>query len=281
MKRILLALFAVAAMLLAGCIDYEETITLNDDGSGTIKFHYGIDKMMMQQMDSLSSSFGDAGASPGGMDEDIWTKEEIKTALKKKHPGIKLIDYREFEDEDWKIWELEFTFESLAEFEAFSTVMDSVKEEAKESEADRTYVRQDDGSWLFTHRFHSADDSDMMAPPADFSDFDMQGTTGESKDQPVDESSGEDTEAAIQSDDTTGSEQGLEKFGDAMTGLSEGMGSMMSSIGKAKVRISVTFPGEIVETNATSTEGKTAIWEYSGMGLMNASSVDMTAKIRQ
>lgn len=281
MKRIILALFVVATMMIAGCIDYSETITLNADGSGSIKFHYGIDKAMMQQMDSLSSSLGDAGAVPGGMDEDIWTKEEIETSLKKEHPGIKLVDYREFENDDWKIWEIEFTFDNLALFEVFSTVMDEATEDAKQSEADRTYVRQDDGLFLFTHRFHAADNSDMMAPPVDFSDFDMPGITDESEDQYADESFGEDSETDVEYDDTTDYEQGIEELGDAMTGLAEGMGSMMSSIGKAKVRISVTFPGEIIETNATNTDGNTATWEYSGMGLMNASTTDMTAKIRQ
>ncbi len=281
MKRISFALIAAFVMVFAGCIDYQETLVLKEDGSGTIKFHYGFDKEVAQKLDSLSMNLSETPMEGGGMAEDVWSREEIESELNDKHPGVKLVDYRESEDDQWKITELEFSFKSLSDFEAFSTVMDSTKGEGDESVLDRSFVKQPDGTWLFTHRLMNSDESEeMTAPQFDMSDFDMPEMGDSSNDEPAEESSHDESEEMDDSDDTSGFGEGFEGFDKAMSGFAEGMGSLMSSVGKAKVRISVTFPGEIIETNATSTEGNTAVWEFSGMELMNVGTREMTAKIK-
>ena len=37
-----------AAVFFTGCLDYEQTMVINKDGSGTIKMHYAIDKSCLE-----------------------------------------------------------------------------------------------------------------------------------------------------------------------------------------------------------------------------------------
>jgi len=66
---------------------------------------------------------------------------------------------------------------------------------------------------------------------------------------------------------------GMEEFAAAME-------QMMAALQNMKVKITVTLPGKIVESNATKIEGNTAIWEYAGSEAMEASSV-LSARVKQ
>jgi phage terminase small subunit len=71
-----------------------------------------------------------------------------------------------------------------------------------------------------------------------------------------------------------------EKMDEAMENLGEGLQSMFARMDKAHVKITATFPGKIIESNATSVEGNTATWEYKGQALMTAGVPTLTARIQ-
>lgn len=98
MKRLLaLALFLV--VLLSGCVQYNEHLTLDSQGAGTLTFKMGI-------MD-MGAMFGD---DLDGLAEPIIEDEEEL----EEYPGIKVVDIRSYSDEgmDWQ--EMTLEFESLA-----------------------------------------------------------------------------------------------------------------------------------------------------------------------
>ena len=74
----------------------------------------------------------------------------------------------------------------------------------------------------------------------------------------------------------------LVNMDEMMEGFAAGMEAMTEGMKNAHLKIAVTFPGEIVESNATKIEGKTAIWEYTGPELMmGGTAEEMTATVRQ
>jgi len=57
---------------------------------------------------------------------------------------------------------------------------------------------------------------------------------------------------------------------------------MEADAAKRRIHFSVTFPGKIIESNATRVEGKTAIWEYklSEMQKLEGRLPELTARVR-
>lgn len=75
-------LFAVLSFLLAGCFEYEETITIHKDGSGEMAVHY----------------FGpaDSDMNVDGFKLNAKEDRELREQLERKfsHPGLRVKDYR-------------------------------------------------------------------------------------------------------------------------------------------------------------------------------------------
>ena len=100
MRRILLLVAAAVALFtVSGCIDYEEVLTLNTDGSGTVEIHLVMDKTFMNEMQAMAEQFGGEpeGSSPA---EEICSEEEMRAALEKMGSGLEIISYRESETEE-------------------------------------------------------------------------------------------------------------------------------------------------------------------------------------
>ena len=51
----------------------------------------------------------------------------------------------------------------------------------------------------------------------------------------------------------------MAQMGTMMTGMAD---MMTKAFKNHKMRMTVKFPGKVVESNATSTNGNTAVWEY-------------------
>ncbi len=97
MKK-LLGLTLVLVVLLSGCVQYKEHLTLDRQGSGTLTFKMGV-------MD-MGAMFGD---DLDGLDEPIIEDEEEL----ENYPGITVVDIRSYSDEGMEWQEMTLEFESL------------------------------------------------------------------------------------------------------------------------------------------------------------------------
>jgi hypothetical protein len=265
MKRAMLA-FAVGVLIsLAGCIDYQETITLADDGSGTIKIRYALDKQFMDEAEQWEDSTKDETYE--GSDE-IPSEAEIRERIESTGSSVKLLSYEESENEKWRIWDMEFSFGDLADFDRLGKAISEEESAESGTEPERSYSRQPDGTWLFVHRFggggeswESGDVDHEMPSDSEFAEA-MRQMEEEMREY------SEDDEGSEPPDDSAG-------FDDVMKELAEGMEMMFSGAAEAKMTLTVRFPGKIIESNATRVEGNTAIWESS----MFDAPPKMTAKV--
>ena len=84
-------------------------------------------------------------------------------------------------------------------------------------------------------------------------------------------SDSEDTEDAEEPEDFA-DEDAEEADPAAMMKAMEGMGKLMSSISELNLVMRFTVPGDIIESNAPKTEGRTSIWEINGENVMSMES---------
>jgi hypothetical protein len=96
------------------------------------------------------------------------------------------------------------------------------------------------------------------------------------------DSESEDEESADM--DTSGDSEDagddMEEFGKAMEQMGQMMQAMTEAAQKSSLTFTVTFPGKIVESNATRVEGNTATWEYKLADLEGEQEPVMTARIK-
>ncbi len=76
----------------------------------------------------------------------------------------------------------------------------------------------------------------------------------------------EDTEAAEEATTPSADDMDPAKMQKAM----EAAGKLMSAIGELDIRMEFTVPGDIVSTNAPTTEGRTCIWTVNSENMMTA-----------
>jgi len=299
MKKVLTAILIGTVFLISGCIDFQQDITLNKDGSGTISYQMKFDKSYLAQFEDMD----DGSSMSESPDEEVPTEEEIKATLK-KHPGVKLISYLNEETETETIWQIKFAFESIAALHAMDDDLEMASTgNETPSGPTWTYTKQDDGTWLFEQDMegggpsasegeesgaYTTDDDDAYYAEEDESaageedEYEMPDSAAmaemmrqmvETAGEYSDEYAGdEDDESAAEYSDSTMT-GGMEEFAAAME-------EMMASLQNMKVKITVTLPGEIIESNATKIDGNTAIWEYAGSEAMEASSI-LSARVKQ
>jgi len=293
MQRVALIALLAVLVVLGGCIDYQETISFNPDGSGTLKIRYALDKQYMDQMEQMSASMStgdeEEGEEPESADDEMWTREQIEEALAGNDAGVELIDYSVGEEDGWKVWQMEFSFKNLADFQdATRNLLDESESEAGESDLDRSYTEQDDGTWLYMYDMGGGGDSeDLDLSGMDMSEEDsMEMPNAEEMAEAMKQMQEAMKEYSQEGDDVMGGdanpEEGekQEQMDEAMENLGEGLESMFAGMGKASVKITATFPGKIIESNATSVEGNTATWEYKGQALMTSGVPMLTAKVQ-
>jgi len=244
MRPLLACVILAAAALFAGCIDYDEQITLKKDGSGRIEMRMAMDKESYRMMNEMAADMEEEGGPWSALSE-----EEIEGALKERKSKAKLVHYSESEEGSDKVWEMTFSFDSFADLTDIGMALD---EENDPADTPFTFAEQEDGTWLFK-RTLDVEEQQGAAP----------GAAGGTETPPgmppgMPENMGE-------MDPEKLAEQ-MEKMAESMQKMAEQMqeqqARMEKDAGTRKIRFQATFPGEIVETNATNVDGKTAVWEY-------------------
>ena len=265
MKHLLACLLLAAAALFAGCVDYDEQITLNKDGSGQIEMRMAMDKESYQMMEEMS-----AGVTQADGPWSSFSREEIESSLKDRDSKAKLLRYSESEEGKDKVWEMAFSFTS---FKDLADIGEALDEENEPGETPFTFVEQGDGTWLFTRALDM--DEQKAAAPGAGAEPEMTSQMPPGMQESIENLDPEALAAQMQE---------LAKSMEKMAADMEKQQARMEEEGsQRKIRFRATLPGDIVESNATRVEGKTAVWEYSLEELfqMEGKMPALTARIKK
>jgi len=121
---------------LVSCIQYDQVITLNKDGSGKVDLHYAMSEMMTQQMKAMSQMAeemsknmgGEATEEPEKDEMNIFNFEEDKIKGEfdsLKQDGISLTDSKTYKKDGWEHVELTFTFKDFTKLSKVSYFKDN------------------------------------------------------------------------------------------------------------------------------------------------------------
>src|SRR5690606_18962089 len=196
-------------------------------------------------------SLGQMSDSANAADMFTFVKrEDIEKKVKTTNGKVKLLDFKETTTDSTVAYDMKFSFTDLQEMLQVSGNMGEAEEVAAPAvKREVKFVKQASGDWLFTRDFADSAASQMMQSP--------EPTESE---EPAE--SGEVTESSEGSDepDTAAGEyesaEIVDSLGQAMGDAVNDMGDMMTTMMETafagrKIVLTVKFPGQIVETNAT------------------------------
>ena len=253
---------AVSILLMAGCFDYEQNMILKSDGSGTVKVSYIVEKAYLDQIKKMSEAMAkQSGGSvkPTDPAETMFSKSEIEKTLKTHDSGIKMLSHEMSETDYSRKWDMEFSFADVNKLDVLADALTGDSEDYNLSDdTGSIYVRQPDGTWLYSQPFMEDDDSG-----GDGEEYGYEESEEDYQEDYPEEYSDEYDEDDI-------SDLNMEGAGEAMEKWSEDMKDLVESMASHKIRVAIEFPGDVVESNATSVEGKTAVWEYTLEQMPNA-----------
>ncbi len=278
---------ALVALLSMGCLDYTEWLTVEKDGSGTIRFRFAMDQEARKQAEDMANqmaaAFGDANpAEQSELPFADLDEKTIKAHLKERNSKAKLTYFKKSVKGGDEITELEMKFTGPADFDDIAYAIDP--DEDSGNEVPFKFAKGSDGLWHFSRTLDEEGSSFSMSD-ADTDGMDgapgMAGMPGGDQAPP----GAPDMSALFgginPADMANMSEKDREKaVSEMMENLQKNMGDlqknlenmqnnmgdieaqMNDSMKGRKIRFEVTFPGKIVDSNATSVKGKTAVWEY-------------------
>lgn len=271
MRKLLVICLSASALFLAGCFDYDEDLIINADGSGTVSMRYSMEKEFFEQMQSLADMMsGQAGTEDSAVSERDFVpdKSKIVEALVSGGSGAKLVSYEASLTGEEKVWNLKFSFTDINRIDAITAAMSpGISGWTPSAESWTSFRKQDDGTFLFTRSFINEDTEEGYLQ-------DSLQETDEAGEEEFDGYTPEDFE------DTMGEEPDIaaDTSGEVMEGTAEDFNRMLGKLADHKIKVTVRFPGRVIETNATSTEGSSATWEYSLLELSTSPS-QLTAVI--
>ena len=98
MKSLQILIAAVAMACLTGCLQVEQVVKLNPDGSGTIEETVVLSKAALASMQQMAAGFGGDKAG-GAKAPDIFNEAKIKETAGKMGEGVTFVSARKIENE--------------------------------------------------------------------------------------------------------------------------------------------------------------------------------------
>ncbi len=138
MKKILISIAsAVSALALSSCFQYEMTITLNKDGSGTVVEETLMGGAMLAMISQLAEGFG---AEEGEVDDpvaDLLSEENAKERAKELGEGVTLVKIEPIEKNGSKGAKITYAFKDINKLNAdLDSGINSIGDEMEEEEGD-------------------------------------------------------------------------------------------------------------------------------------------------
>ncbi len=255
-RKLLVALVLAAALLAAGCFDYQEYVVLKKDGSGTLDMRIGMQSAMLDGLLGMAQAFGNQD-EPAEEDEAFISKAGIEKYLAENDAGVKMLSYEEADEGELHVWKIKYSFNDLSSIhhitESLNDDFDAMEDmagngEPEEEDADMqpelSFTQQEDGTWLFERGM----ETDGQMPGMGMGD----------------EESWEDDAEAAESEDNEPAQAADEEAegGDGADEMTQAVDQMTAAMGKYGIKLTVEFPGEVIESNATTVDGNKATWAF-------------------
>jgi len=264
MRNWAIMLVSVALVAISGCIEYEEDLRLNADGSGVVYIRYAMAKFMALSM------AGQAG--PGESGNLPVTEDSVRTQFAGK-PGLKLSDVKSWDEEEKRVVRFAVAFDKLESlqnsgFGPFEGGFKFVRN------ADDTYVyerKMDTGSATGKSPAETGEAGEKVKEPATEQKPEPEPDT-ETEQEPGTEP---EPEVEPEPETTPVPDDAMNEMGEAMAkgmmeGMSQAMGGMMKELPKFTFKL--RLPKNIVETNANYHSGNYAEWkmEFSAEAMQSS-----------
>lgn len=132
--------FGLAAVLaLSGCIKMDQDITLNKDGSGNVKFMYGMSEQTINQMKAMAQMGGEEGVEVDSDSPFEFDEQKVKKEFEDlKDRGITLKSVKTETKDGWQYMHIDFDFQDVSKLGESEVMGDSPVTIAKN--ADGNYV---------------------------------------------------------------------------------------------------------------------------------------------
>ncbi len=237
-KFAILAIVALAAWGLAGCVQVSSDTVIEKDGSGTATLIMSLSPGMadaIKEMEELGMNEGQDMDVP--MFDEI-NKADLEKAAKGK--GVKIKKFEKGNTDGRENFHLVLDFEDL---KGLSYVMGSV-------------MGDDPGEGMGI--FETAD-GNFILKQANY-DFPA---------EPAKETAATKPETPKEGGTSTLTDEEKAQKQMAL------MGKMMSSMGELDVKFTITVPGEVIESNAPVVEGNTSTWAINASNMMNQDQSNM------
>jgi len=119
MKKLIWVLTLVSMIALTGCIKMEQDITLNKNGSGNVKFVYGMSDQTIKQMEAMKQM---SQSEDGAEDEDDnpfeFNEDEVKKEFEAmKDQGITLNSVKTTKKDGWQYMNIDFDFKDVTKLD--------------------------------------------------------------------------------------------------------------------------------------------------------------------
>lgn len=233
MKKFMsLSVVLLALLACAGCITMHSNTVIEKDGSGTAEMEFGMSVSVAEallEMQEMDQSGQSEMELPAFDDIE---KGEIEKAIKPF--DVKLTNFEKNTVDGRQVVKMAFEFKDLRGLSAAMTV-------AMGGSGENT----GEGMGIF-----DAGDGNLILKQAqyDFSDLEMPSGKAEE-------------EAAEEAAPAQPNPEDMQK-------QMELMGKLMGAISEMDVRIAITVPGDIVESNAPEQDGRTSIWTINAENMM-------------
>ena len=140
------------ALIVAGCVKVDQTITLDKDGSGTLEMRYGMSEQTIAQLEAMqqmSQGMGEEGAA-GAEDESPFEfdEEQVRRDFEADKPeGVELVALSSENVGGWKYINMTLKFDDL----------EALKRTEFFEDSNLSLVRDGDGNYVLTQT--SGDDA--------------------------------------------------------------------------------------------------------------------------
>ncbi len=128
MKKWIWVFSLIAVVALTGCIKMDQDITLNKDGSGNVKFTYGMSEQTINQVKAMAEMNRQTEGEEQTEESNPFEFDEAKVkkefeALKDK--GITLNSVKTTTEDGWKYMNVDFDFKDIAQLNDADVMGDS------------------------------------------------------------------------------------------------------------------------------------------------------------